>query len=341
MPTSIEWTRNNDGSEGESWNPIRARNKETGKLGHACVRCSPGCLHCYAAAMNVWRGTGVDYTVPGFEHVELYLDAEALDQPLRWRKPRNVFVCSMTDLFADFVPDEWIAQVYAVEAACARHTFMHLTKRPARRLKFLTQLDDREAWANYLSGLCDKDGYARWSDEFECVIANAINGVYAPQQNVGWPMKHVREGTSVCTQKEADELVPVTLDTPAAVRWLSMEPLLEKIILQERDQPEVNVDWLQGFDGSDPPIPKLDWVVVGGESGRKARPTNVGAIRSVVRQCREAGVPCFVKQLGKRPFFPANPEKRTVQTFLPVKDAKGGEISEWPEDLRVREVPQN
>jgi len=301
MPTKIEWTRNADGSQGESWNPIRARNKATGKQGHYCQRISPGCKHCYAAAMNVWRGNGVDYTVPGLDEVELYLDEDVLTQPLGWRKPRNVFVCSMTDLFAEFVPEEWIAQIYAVEAMCARHTFMHLTKRPERRRSFLTRFESAGEWAEYLSFLEDESGVL-WEARSECHIANAINGVLAEGYNVGWPMKNVREGISVCNQKEADELIPILLATPASCRFVSAEPLLEAVNLTVTRRFFVGFEELiapmntlyQGF------ADHLDWVICGFESGPKARfvESAVEIARSLRDQCAANGVPFFFKQWG-------------------------------------------
>lgn len=310
--TKIEWTRNADGSQGKSWNPIRARRKSDGKQGHYCQRVSPGCKHCYAAAMNVWRGNGVDYTVPALDQAELYLDQDVLAEPLHWRKPQNVFVCSMTDLFADFVQEEWIAQIYAIEAATARHTYMHLTKRPENRLRFLRRCCDAKQWADYLAAPCDE---YTWSEEFECLIANAINGVLAPEYNVGWPLRNVREGVSVEDQKAADERIPLLLNTPAALRFISAEPLLAPVGLA-RHFPHAHGMRNDKF-----------WVICGGESGSQARPCDPEWLYSIVQQCRAAGVPVFVKQLGSCHPSPG--------------DSKGGDMVFWPEHLRVREYPQN
>lgn len=346
MKTSIEWTD-------FSWNPIRARNRETGKVGHYCQRISPLCKNCYAASMNVWRGNGVDYTVPGLAQVELYLDEEALMQPLRWRTPRNIFVCSMTDLFADFVPDEWIERIYAVMALADKHTFMILTKRPARRLKWYQGIDE--------------DGGEGMRDVMVEGQAQAIYANLHPDEKdtvsdwlaVSLPLKNVREGTSVGTQKEADEFVPVMLQTPAALRWLSMEPILEAVSLLSSGG---GTRWLGGQRGcgemhrgnGSPECPRelhhhhddrckpgVDWAVVGGESGTSARPTNIDHIRSVVRQCQGAGVPVFVKQLGKHPVQPREADGVFVPDYeFQMADAKGGDPSEWPEDLRVRQFPE-
>jgi protein gp37 len=299
MPTLIEWARNRDGTEGESWNPIRARRISDGKQGHYCQKIGPGCAHCYAERINLWRGNGVGYTVPGLGEVELYLDEEVLMRPLRWRKPRNVFVCSMTDLFAEFVPNRWIRQIYAVEAMTARHTYMHLTKRPLWRQRFLSLFQTAAEWAEYLSGLEDEDS-VYWDEEAECHIANAINGVLAEGYNVGWPMKNVREGVTVCNQKEADELIPILLGTPADVRFISAEPLLEDLNLLSLRIPCISCpDGAHGMDslrGHNAPA-KLDWVIAGCESGPDARDVDDDAFRSLRDQCAEAGAPFFLKQM--------------------------------------------
>jgi protein gp37 len=244
--------------------------------------------------MNRWRGTGVDYTVPGLEQVEVYLE-EALLEPLRWRKPRQVFVCSMTDLFGEFVKDEWIDKVYAVMALAEQHTFLCLTKRPARRLKYLAGSAPCTQFADLMHS--QHIGAATWP---------------------GWPLPNVLEGTSVCTQEEADKLIPIMLQTPAALRWLSIEPILEAIEI--------------------PLCHMLDWVVVGGESGQRARPTHVSWIRSIIEQCKAACCPVFCKQLGKHPMINTEPG---VPLLAPLElcDPKGGDFFEWPADLRVRQMP--
>jgi protein gp37 len=345
MKTSIEWTE-------FSWNPIRARRKSDGKPGWYCQRISPGCTHCYAAAMNRWRGNGADYTIPALDQVELYLDEDALLEPLRWRKPRNIFVCSMTDLYADFVPELWLRAIYAVMALSRRHTYMVLTKRPQRRLEFLTRFETAAEWATYLSEIDDADGYAIYfSEDGECAVANAINGVLVPECNVGWPLHNVREGTSICTQKEADELIPITLQTPAALRWLSMEPLLERVEISGWLRPSFRCCQSDGRPETLRAVADIaraaykqeggaliDWVVVGGESGPRARETDISALRSVVQQCQAATIPVFVKQMGRRAFSP--PGEGSLKTFLPCFDARGGNPEDWPEDLRVRQFPE-
>ena len=114
--SKIEWTD-------ASWTPIRARNRITGKLGWHCTHASPGCVHCYAEDMNRHVGTGLPFK-PGHEKdIEVFLDETMLLTPLCWKRPRKIFVCSMTDLFADFVPDEWIDKMFAVMALTPQHTY--------------------------------------------------------------------------------------------------------------------------------------------------------------------------------------------------------------------------
>lgn len=315
--TSIEWTD-------YSWNPIRARRKSDGKRGHYCQRISPGCKNCYAASMNRWRGNGVDYTVPGLEEVELYLDEKALLEPLRWRKPRNIFVCSMTDLYADFVPDEWIERIYAVMALADKHTFMVLTKRPARRLRWYSGIEEDGVFHEGFRG---------------AMVEGQAQGIYSklhPDEEdvnmwlaVHLPLENVWEGTSVCTQKEAEELIPITLQTPAALRWLSMEPLLEAITLEELPSVSgvgryLNALSNAGVDpGADIPT-KLDWVVCGGESGHGARPMHPDWARGLRDQCQAAGTPFFFKQWGEwEPFGLSKSVKTISPSQVGTFDADG------------------
>lgn len=143
--TAIEWTAtvNADGSstQGASWNPIRARRKDTGKQGWACVKVSPGCANCYAKTLNGRNlpecGTGLDYTVPALSLVDFFIDEKTLEQPLRWKRPRKIFVGSMTDLFGEFVPDAFIDRIFAVMALCPQHTFICLSKRSKRMKEYL------------------------------------------------------------------------------------------------------------------------------------------------------------------------------------------------------------
>lgn len=293
MSTKIQWTAtvHPDGriTPGETWNPIRARAlAEPGKdkLGWHCERVSPGCQHCYAETINRQRfGTGLPYNRASRDAVDVFIDERKLTLPLHWRNPRRVFVCSMTDLFGEWVPDEFIDRVFAVMALTPQHTYQVLTKRPERMRAFLN----------------------------ECPY--------------GTPDKNIWLGVSAEDQKRADERIPALLATPAAVRFISCEPLLGPVQMAH---------WLTVLPGGSAYEAVLDWVIAGGESGPGARPCNIGWIRDVVGQCRNAGVPVFVKQLG------ANAVDDVVAGTgfrLALRDRKGGDPSEWPADLRVREWP--
>jgi protein gp37 len=335
--TSIEWTE-------YSWNPIRARRKhdghtlKAGKTGHYCQKCSPGCKNCYAETMNLRLGTGIGYTVPELAEVELYLDEKTLLEPLRWKKPKQVFVCSMTDLFADFVSDEWIEKIYAVMALADKHTFMTLTKRPARRLRWNQGIEEEGVFHEGFRGAM-VEGQAQ--SIYSKLHPNESRDAISMWLAVKLPLKNVREGTSVCTQKEADEKIPITVETPAVLPWLSIEPILEDI-----DVSYPKSIWPDGppmcCSGQDcgcrgmpiypPLIYGIKWVVVGGESGVKARTTSVEAIRRVVGGCKQWNVPVFVKQMGRYP----SPAPGMLWSLA---DAKGGNMAEWPEDLKVRQLP--
>jgi hypothetical protein len=183
------------------------------------------------------------------------------------------------------------------------------------------------------------------------IIASLRLGPARKNDDRVWPPSNVWLGASVEDQPRADERIPELLRVPAAVRFLSIEPMLGPVKL---DDPIVTnhiqigeqwsrYDWAfpltgRGWDaqgdeiGRRPEFVSVDWVIVGGESGPKARPCHVEWIRSIVEQCKAAGVPCFVKQLGARPVLDGKP--------LDLQDSKGGEPEKWPEDLRVREMPE-
>lgn len=271
--TGIQWTDS-------TWNPIRGNNGFW-----SCVKVSEGCKFCYAERMNTRRG-GPDYAVGADT---LRLDEATLTQPLRWKKPRRIFVCSMTDLFEERVKDENINRIFRVMWRASGHTFQVLTKRAERLC----------GWANGENDLKRELG-------FEGVIG------------LEWPLPNVWLGVSVENQARADERIPWLLKTPAAVRFLSVEPLLGPVDLG---------CWLPGM----PPYPgqrgvlgrEIDWVIVGGESGgppdralvsgpwRWANPGGrpnpqrwgpkmeaVAWVRALRDQCVAAGVPYFFKQWG-------------------------------------------
>jgi protein gp37 len=160
------------------------------------------------------------------------------------------------------------------------------------------------------------------NDEFECYVHNSLTGSLG-DHGVGWPMKNLWLGVSVEDQKTADERIPLLLQTPAAVRWVSYEPALGPVDFG-RYLPS------DGYGQSCAGEP-INWVVAGGESGPGARPFRTEWARDVIAQCKAAGVPCFVKQLGAHVI--QDGERRIKQ------DKKGGDMHEWPHDLRVREYP--
>jgi protein gp37 len=237
----------------------------------------------------------------------------------------------MSDLFHESLSDEEIAAVFGVMAAC-RHTFQVLTKRAARmREWFATAIRRSRSYAWGEAGWCLTHANKRTS--------NSCYAEYPP----GWPLPNVHLGVSVEDRRAANERIPELIQTPAALRFVSAEPLLEAIDLQP---------WAADV-ALGKRSPRLDWVIVGGESGPGARPCDVEWIRDVVQQCRACGTPVFVKQLGAWPHegwvSPAGwrglmplrlrDHGRKVAPFLDLKHPKGGDMAEWPADLRVRERP--
>jgi protein gp37 len=235
-------------------------------------------------------------------------------EPLSWGKPRRVFVNSMSDLFHEDVPTRFIDRVFAVMALCPQHVFQILTKRPERMRQYVAQVLDRKCVTRIaIAAERIRPGGAHTPEWLR-------NHAYQPASEVSPPLPNVWLGVSVENQQYADERIPLLLQTPAALRFISAEPLLGPLDLQ----PAVR-------------YAPIDWVIVGGESGPGARPFDLAWARSIVQQCQAAGVACFVKQVGAKPVFEGTP----VGVFegYDYEDPKGGDPSEWPEDLRVREFP--
>jgi protein gp37 len=309
--TDIEWSE-------YVWNPVRG-----------CTKISPGCKHCYAETFaERFRGVKGHAYEQGFD---VRLVPEALDLPLRWKKPRRVFVNSMSDLFHEQVPSTFIAKVFATMAQAPQHTFQVLTKRVERM----------RAWM---------------ADSVISMHAACIPGhLYLPNRGATWPLPNVWLGVSCEDQATVDTRIPRLLTTPAAVRFVSCEPLLGPVDLTRIDY------GVKGFcdNGRDT---RLDWIIVGGESGPKARSCNVAWVRSILAQCKAARIPAFCKQLGAyvedrndTGFDGDTPTSWPMGTGVehdvgdtdyqgaPVRirlrDRKGGDPAEWPENLRVREMP--
>lgn len=254
--TQIEWTD-------ATWNPV------TG-----CTKVSPGCDNCYAETFaERFRGTPGHHFERGFDVV---LRPERLDEPLKWRKPRRVFVNSMSDLFHEAIPDEFIVEVFARMWWAPNHTFQVLTKRHGRMRSLLPRIEEPLRRREHDLALVD-----------------------APTP-LTWPLPNVWLGVSVENQRWADIRVPALLDTPAAVRWLSCEPLLGPVDLTFcAGVNALEQDWCGGpGGGTGAPHPFVDWVVVGGESGRAARPMEPDWARGIRDACAAASVPFFFKQWG-------------------------------------------
>jgi protein gp37 len=283
--TKIEWTD-------RTWNPV------TG-----CTKVSSGCDNCYAE--NIARRFAGSKAFPhGFD---VTLHEERLNQPYRWKKSARVFVNSMSDLFHDKVPDLFITQVFDVMEAGLnrRHTFQILTKRHARMRSFI-QARQRA-----------KQEYAAKFDDCPTEAMRNSPAAKDARARAAAPPANIWLGVSVENQKWADIRIPALLETPAAVRFLSCEPLLGPVdlcgpIVPGRGRPKLTY-WLDGRPGWGPDQtddrgrvfqemavgPRIDWVIVGGESGPKARAMHPDWVRTIRDQCQHSGVPFFFKQHGE------------------------------------------
>jgi protein gp37 len=252
MTTGISWTD-------ETWNPI------TG-----CDRTSPGCDHCYALTMAKrlhamgqprYQSDGDPRTSgPGFS---VTTHSGALRDPLRWRKPRRVFVGSMGDLFHGRAPREFLARIWATMAATPQHTYQILTKRPGRMAGIL---DDRAFRRAVGLDMVRHHQGSRWAHD---------DGQWAVPEV--WPLPNVWCGTSVENGDYTSRIEDLRATT-ASIRFLSLEPLLGPL-------PALDLDG-------------IDWVIVGGESGPGARPMMLDWVRDIRDQCHAAGVALHIKQLG-------------------------------------------
>lgn len=342
--SGIQWTN-------ETWNPLVG-----------CSKQSAGCKNCYAigAAASVLRR--LDATAKserGRATVEAYREAldltgrkarwsgravpmpHQLSKPLGWRKPRRVFVNSMSDLFHPSVGDDFIAAVFGVMAACPQHTFQVLTKHTDRAEQWFRWVAAQDA-AEHMPGPACARLHCCWAalaHEYQDVgDGGPLHTKHAADPDGPWPLPNVWLGVSVEDQDSADERIPHLLECPAAVRWVSYEPALGPVWFRRG----LDYNWLNPVQPTLGPARRsLDWIVVGGESGPGARPFDVQWARDTIRQCREAGVAVFVKQLGARPFDDLNHPGSEFATmgWLRLRDRKGGDMSEWPADLRVREYP--
>jgi protein gp37 len=281
--TGIEWTD-------ATWNPL---------IG--CSLKSDGCKNCYAMKVahrfqgthNHYKGTTkLTSFGPHWTGVVNQSPLAILNQPLRWTRPRMIFVNSMSDLFHESVDFEYIAACFGVMAAASQHKFQVLTKRPERAVEFFAWLKE-----TYSSVALDEANFcARMAMKYG--VEPGLLGMVASDEATslfeGWPLKNVWMGTSIENQKAAEDRMLSLIKIPAAVRWISAEPLLGP------------VDF--GFMGTLPNSitgssyqlmhQHIDWMVVGGESGPGARPMAPSWARSILRQCKEADIPYLFKQWG-------------------------------------------
>lgn len=345
--TGIQWTD-------ATWNPVRG-----------CSRVSEGCRNCYAERDAARKNDNP--RVPGYHGFARFvmiggrpvpqwtgrveLIESRLAEPLRRRKPQRIFVNSMSDLFHESLPDEAIDRVFAVMALCPQHTFQVLTKRAKRMSDYLAG----EAYQR----IAEAAMLYRFTRDFDSNYEFDAREAGLEQ----WPLPNVWLGVSVEDQKTADERIPLLLETPAAVRFVSYEPALELVDFQRFFGPQkmylgLHADGTRGNNSVVWGLDRNGWLIVGGESGPGARPFDIAWARSAVAQCKAAGVACFVKQLGERPVLTGTWTKEEVAAWNPrvypyrsedgeVKgfeaqfvDKKGGDMDEWPEDLREREFPK-
>jgi protein gp37 len=335
--TTIEWTD-------KTWNPVRG-----------CERVSEGCRNCYAEVMaarfsdpGLW-GHGIAQWVirPGGIREARWTGKivpvpDKLPEPMTWRAPARVFVNSTSDLFHKDVPRRFIDKVFAVMALTPQHTYQILTKRPEVMKDYMNLWQDGSARVHHVFSavhdlLVKRAGKRGWSSQ-DPEFARAKEAVRV------WPLPNVWLGVSAEDQKTFDDRVEHLGQVPAAVRFVSAEPLLGYI------------DVGNAFDDADEisPYQPINWVIAGLESGPNARQGNIDHVRHLVRQCRRAGKAVFVKQLGADPIWngmsipgesdpwPAGTlkEDRGEGYFhIRLKSRKGGDMAEWPEDLQVREFP--
>lgn len=244
MSTKIEWTD-------ATWSPI------TG-----CTQIATGCKYCYAKEMHRrLQAMGQ----PKYQHdwSEVHWHPEELEKPLHWRKPRMVFVNSMSDTFHEDVPDEFIASIFGIMAATSKHTYQLLTKRPERMRPWFKRIaaGNIPAFQNPLE-VCRQ-------------FARGVTSDYMSTTDA-WPLPNVWLGASASTQDDVNRICDVLRLAPAVVRWYSLEPLIAPIPLL--------------------PLDGISWCVVGAESGPHRRECRDEWIIDIIDQCQTAGVPVFVKQ---------------------------------------------
>jgi protein gp37 len=252
----------------------------------------------------------------------------------------------MSDLFHEALSNEAIAIVFAIMASCPQHTFQVLTKRPERMLAWFAWLKEEAEDLQASVGEAPPSGHPE-GGALAIMAGEAVlpGRGFAVACNAPWPLPNVWLGVSVEDQATADERIPLLLESPAALRFVSYEPAIGPV-----DFGEVPIGMfgpLRPHGGVGDQTPRLDWLIFGGESGPGARPCDIAWIRSAVGQCKSAGVPVFVKQLGARPIAQEGSNEAAMWAashYAPIddlgaihtKNRSGADPSEWPEYLRVQ-----
>lgn len=336
--SKIEWTATRDAagnaiSQGATWNVV------TG-----CTRVSEGCRFCYAERLAATRMAhlpayaGLSEMTPAGPRWTgvVRFNTERLDLPLRWRRPRMIFVNSQSDLFHESLPFEQIAAIFGVMAACPQHVFQVLTKRPERMLEWF-------GWMREFA-MEQRDLVAAPSERQTSlkVAFTAMGETHAARRMLElhwmvdgdrgpWPLPNVWLGVSAEDQATAEARIPLLLQCPAAVRWVSAEPLLGPIDLRYlAPQDDFHVDALDTPD----PTCQLDWCVVGGESGPAARPMHPDWARSLRDQCEAAGVAFFFKQFGE--WAPTSQVSTDGPTHAMTPD---GVVAEFRREAMIEAAP--
>lgn len=307
--TLIEWTD-------YSSNPFYVTRKSDGKRGWHCVHKSDGCRNCYSETLNTRFGTGLAYKQGHAADLDFHINEDELIKIIRLngrlaKKGENakLFVGDMTDIFLDEHTDEMLDKLFAAMALSPNITFQILTKRPERMLKYFAD----GVWP--FTRLTDVPNNPTGEQMYWANLVYSWANRYFSED----PLPNVWLGVSVEDQKTVNERIPLLLETPAAVRFLSIEPLLQRVVLDE-------ITWMNGCGGAclngcvRHGRPKIDWVIVGGESGSDARPMHPDWVRSIRDQCRSADVPFFFKQGSKADWpdfknFEALPKEFQIREF--------------------------
>lgn len=309
-----------------------------------CQRVSPGCVNCYAEALDKRVGGGIDpkdgvkKTRWGAKAPRVRTSLANWKQPVRWNKAAleagrrdRVFCASMADVFEERAElARWRFELFSLIRQTPHLDWLLLTKRPENVMRMMEECERGPAPSG--------DGYMTSDTNWE------ETRLWLAQWRSGRAPANIWLGTTVEDQQRANERIPELLKVPATVRFLSMEPLLERVDLEYPaemypDGPAYCCDGREcGCYGKpiDPPLfYGIDWVIIGGESGGNARPFYLDWARDLVRQCRGMHVAPFVKQMGSQPWLIGEQPHRRVH----FDDHHGGELAEWPSDLRVREFP--